>query len=241
MEILIPLFVLIFVILIIVGGVYSHKASKRRQLELAQFAASKSLTIDSNSHTSFPAQMALFPLFNTGFGRSMSNTMTGKVITQNLQINIITGDYTYKTKSGSGKNETTSVHNHSYLLLNLPFNARQTLNFRKEGMFDKITSTFGFNDINFESAEFSRKFHITSDDKKFAYDIFESRMMQWLLDNDPPAFNIATGVMLVSGSRWKVDQFASRIAFASDFFDRWPEHLVQRLGATIVDTTVARV
>ena len=39
------------------------------------------------------------------------------------------------------------------------------------------------NDIDFESAEFSRKFVVRSPDKKFAYDFCNARMIEYLLDN----------------------------------------------------------
>ncbi len=48
----------------------------------------------------------------------------------------------------------------------------------------KIAEAFGVaNDIKFESAEFSRKFSVRSADKKFAYDVCNQQMMEYLLLN----------------------------------------------------------
>jgi hypothetical protein len=54
----------------------------------------------------------------------------------------------------------------------------------REGLFSKIAQAFGYDDIDFESHEFSRKFCVRSKDKKFAYDICHTRMMEFLLEND---------------------------------------------------------
>ena len=53
----------------------------------------------------------------------------------------------------------------------------------KEGIFSKIAQGFGYDDIDFESAEFSGKFCVRSADKKFAYDVCNAQMIEFLLDN----------------------------------------------------------
>ena len=40
---------------------------------------------------------------------------------------------------------------------------------------------FGYQDIKFESAEFSKTFCVRSPDKKFAYDVCNAKMMEYLL------------------------------------------------------------
>ena len=53
----------------------------------------------------------------------------------------------------------------------------------REGFFSKVAQFFGYDDIDFESAEFSRKFVVRCPDKKFAYDICNAQMIEYLLDN----------------------------------------------------------
>ena len=53
----------------------------------------------------------------------------------------------------------------------------------REGWLSKFAQFFGYDDIDFESAEFSRKFCVRSPDKKFAYDICHARMIEYLLAN----------------------------------------------------------
>jgi len=57
------------------------------------------------------------------------------------------------------------------------------LTITREHVFAKIGQFLGFDDIDFESAEFSSAFSVRSKNKKFAYDICHARMMEYLLDN----------------------------------------------------------
>ena len=47
----------------------------------------------------------------------------------------------------------------------------------------KLGQMIGFDDIDFESAEFSRSFTVRSKDKRFAYDICNARLMEYLLQH----------------------------------------------------------
>src|SRR4051794_30795874 len=55
-----------------------------------------------------------------------------------------------------------------------------TFAIRMEGMFDKLAGFVGFDDIDFESEEFSKRFYVKSDDKQFAYALIHPQMMEWL-------------------------------------------------------------
>jgi hypothetical protein len=45
-----------------------------------------------------------------------------------------------------------------------------------------LTSDYmGFHDVQLKSDEFNRRYHVTADDREFAYQFFDARMLQWLL------------------------------------------------------------
>ena len=115
--------------------------------------------------------------------------------------------------------------------MHLPFGMTPDLLIRPEGLFDKIKGAFGFDDIDFESEEFSRRFHVKSSDRRFAYDVLHPRMMEFLLAVRPVMIDIERGRCCLSdgGRCWKPEGFASRIAFLREFFDRWPDHLTASL------------
>lgn len=52
-----------------------------------------------------------------------------------------------------------------------------------EGWFNKLGHALGMQDIDFESIEFSKKFEVKSEDKKFAYDFCHTGMMEYLLQH----------------------------------------------------------
>lgn len=118
-----------------------------------------------------------FGLFNQGRSRYAYNTLVGSVAIAGKTYEIQMGDYRYTT--GSGKNQHT--HHVSYLLATVPFPMVPDVDIQREGLFDKLAAAIGFDDIDFESAEFSGKYHVQSPHKRFAYDLVHPRMMEFLL------------------------------------------------------------
>lgn len=53
---------------------------------------------------------------------------------------------------------------------------------RPEGWGDKVKGLIGFEDINFESEEFSRKYFCKSDDRQFAYALIHPQMIEWMMN-----------------------------------------------------------
>ena len=77
----------------------------------------------------------------------------------------------------------------------------------REGIFSKIAQAVGYDDIDFESHEFSRKYCGRSKNKNFAYDIFHPRMIDYLLDNNDLILEIDGPALAVGFNvRLRVDQ-----------------------------------
>ncbi len=51
---------------------------------------------------------------------------------------------------------------------------------RPETAEDKIADFFGFGDIDFESIDFSENFHVSSQDRRWTYDFFNTKMINFL-------------------------------------------------------------
>jgi len=78
-------------------------------------------------------------------------------------------DYHYETYSTDSKgNRTTYHYNFSVVIIStgLPL---KPLSIRRETFFDKVGAFLGCEDINFESAEFSRAFFVKSPDRRWAF------------------------------------------------------------------------
>ena len=113
-----------------------------------------------------------FDFFKEGSSRKAANILAGQMDGRD----VLAFQYSYTT--GSGDNQTT--WNYSAAILELPIQAPH-LRLRGENLFDKVAAWVGHDDINFESAEFSRRYHVACDEPKFAHDFFHPRLIEYLL------------------------------------------------------------
>ncbi|MEZ6073991.1 MAG: hypothetical protein R3C10_27860 [Pirellulales bacterium] len=141
------------------------------------------------------------------------------------------GDFHYQVTTHNGKTSSTHTYRFSYAIAGLPFANVPELLIRPEGMFDQLKGLLGFDDINFESEEFSRRFFVKSSNKRFAYDVIDPRMMEFLLASNPPTIDIEQSRICLcdGGKQWTPEQFKSQLSWARDFFDHWPDHVVNTL------------
>jgi hypothetical protein len=221
-----------FAVLAGVGAYFGHLAAKKRREALAAQARALGLTFHPGRDTGHDEAYAHFELFARGFGRAAYNTMWGSVDIGTYHVECKMGDFTYKTREGSGKNRRTVTHRFSYMILHLPWGGMPDLLIRKEGFFDKIGSAFGFDDIDFESAEFSRAYCVKSANRKFAYDVCHPRMIEFLMETGPSSVDIERGrLCMTDGSRvWKPEAFGFTVSWAKGFLERWPDFVVKDLN-----------
>ncbi len=215
----------------IVAAILAHLAAKKRREELAALANELGWSFDPSNDSSHDDEYAHFEVFRRGHSRSAQNTLTGQVEIDGRRFPAKMGDFRYKVTRHTGKTTTTQTYRFSYLITHLPFPWAPDLLIRREGMFDKLAGAIGFDDIDFESSEFSRRFHVKCPDRRFAYDVIDPRMMEFLLSSNPPAIDIERGRCCITdgASRWSAPQFRGNLDWLKEFFDRWPDHLTRRL------------
>lgn len=229
-----PWLVVLFVVALIglaIGAYFAWRAEQKRREELAALAASMGWTFDPDKDRSHDDEYAQFEVFRRGHSRAAYNTLHGSLSIDGRRFRAKMGDFTYKVTQSSGKSTSTTTYRFSYLILHPPFPGVPDLLIRREGLFDKLLGAIGFDDIDFESVEFSRRFHVKSPDKRFAYDVCHPRMMEFLLAGDAPLIDLERGACcLTDGTRrWSPDQFRARMEWATAFFDLWPDHLTRQL------------
>jgi hypothetical protein len=91
-------------------------------------------------------------------------------------------DYHYQVTTHDKNGSHTTHYRFSFFILQLPA-FFPDLTIRHESFLLKVAEVFGYQDIKFESAEFSKAFNVRSPDKKFAYDVCNAKMMEYLLAN----------------------------------------------------------
>ena len=212
---------------------YQWKVEQQRRADLAALAASLGWSFDPAEDPDHDDRFAQFEVFRRGHGRRAYNTLRGHLDVQGRRFGVQAGDFTYKVTSGSGKNRSTTTYRISYLIVGLPWDPPALL-IRPENVLDRLAGFLGFEDIDFESEEFSRRFHVTCKDRKFAYDLVHPGMMELLLGAQPPVIDVEAGhaCFCDDRGRWDPVRFRARIDFAVAFLARWPRHLLQRLDAS---------
>ncbi|MEM9184904.1 MAG: hypothetical protein AAGB00_00240 [Planctomycetota bacterium] len=217
------------------GGIayYAHLQEKKRRELLAAFALELGWEFDPTTDRTLDDRFPQFDCFRRGDSRYAHNSLRGSLLlatgaAEECNLHAQAGDYHYTVTSGSGKNRTTTTYRFSYLMIMAPTTAGHDLRIKRENWGDKMKAAMGFDDIDFESAEFSDRFWVKSRDKRFAYDVIHPRMMEFLMNGPTPTIEIDRGVLCLygSGSRWEPHEFKMRMRWASGFFALWPRHLL---------------
>ena len=167
--------------------------------------------------------------FSTGFDQYAYNILSGIYLDHNIDI----FDFRYTTREtttdSNGNSQTRNVH-HTFSTAVLT----HTMNFpqlviRREGLFDKLAGFVGFDDIDFESDEFSRKFFVKSKDRRFAYDIVHPRMMKFLLDCDNYQVELdGKQIQFKKQKRFKTQDFQQSLDNVVQFFQHIPKHIIKQ-------------
>lgn len=228
-----------FAALLIGGAIYSYKQQQARRLALSELAARHGWRFDPSSDYDHDSRYKQFSIFTAGESRYAYNTTRGSLKIADRDWPLQYGDFHYQTTTTSTDSEgrtTTNTHTHllSYVIVESLFLGVPDLFIRKEGFFDRIASAIGFDDIDFESVEFSRKFIVKSNDKRFAYDVISPQMMEFMLATTPPTVDFQGGVCcLYHGSVLKPEEFAATLQWTVEFFEHWPRHVIADLASRL--------
>ncbi len=162
------------------------------------------------------------PIFARGTNRGLLNTMTTTIRVGERPCRMRLGDAQCIVKSGRSSTRVLF----SYVLVDSPYPPTPDLVVRHESVMDRVADALGFDDIDLESAEFSRKFRVKCADRRFAWDFLHARMMQLLLESTEGAFEVGGDLIVVSDgwTRWEPRAFASRIELMQRILELWPEH-----------------
>lgn len=173
--------VLVCVVAAIIWGI---NAGKKRREAMGFLADQLGLRFASERNYEMAKRYAFLDKLRQGSNRYSYNILSGT-----YRDHAVTAfDYHYETHSTDSKgNRQTHHHHFSFFILTLDKYFPE-LTLAKEGFFSKIAQAVGFDDIDFESHEFSKKFAVRSKDKKFAYDFFNAQMIDYLLAH--PNINI---------------------------------------------------
>ncbi len=182
------------VIIALLTGAGRLRTREERSYALQELAVElKFDEFNPNCDESFVMGWGFLNSLNRGENRYAFNILRGEYQEQSLFV----FDYHYET--GSDKNKVN--HNLTMFMLVVK-EVFPKMTIGPESFGDKIATAFGVeNDIKFESAEFSRAFCVRSEDKKFAYDVCNAQMIDYLLANRDLHVEIQGPVILLAFSQ----------------------------------------
>jgi len=225
-----PVLLIIGVIALVAVGAYlGWLWEKKRREALRKMAGALGLSFCGGDVHNLPWKLGHIHTFNRGHSQEAKNVVHGTY--RGREIFAFDFKYTTTHTSTDSKGRTTTRNvNHRFSACVHPVECRfPGLAIRPEGIFDKVADFFGFDDIDFESDEFSRKFRVTSEDRKFAYDICHARMMEWLLTSRRWKIEMVGGYFVVHNDRrWKPEEFHSAMSFTWKFFELIPDFVWRR-------------
>jgi hypothetical protein len=184
-----PLFIIGFVVIFAVILVVGYISALKRREAMAAVAAKLGLQFMPHKDRYMPKRYRFLDKLRRGSNRYAFNILSGRY----RENEVLIFDYHYKT--GSGKN--THHYYISFFILQLPASFPELI-IVPEGIFSKIAQAVGYDDIDFESHEFSRKFCVRSKKKKFAYDVCNARMIEYLLSNTDLSIEIEETALAIS-------------------------------------------
>ena len=214
----------LLVLVIIAGGfgiiwLHFHLRKIRRQ-KLAAVARELGLTYHPGRHYHLHDTYGFFELFQRGDDHRSYDLIAG----YRDGVKVTMFDFSYETSSG----DSSVTHIRTVCIFGLPTErCFPYVTIRPEGFFDKLASAIGFNDIDFESVEFSRKFFVKGKDRRFAYDLVHPRMMEYLLAVGSICVEVAYAMILVHhDTKLSPGEWTLLFKRGAEFLNRIPERLL---------------
>jgi hypothetical protein len=212
-----------FLALIVIGAIYAHRQAARRRNELTALAVRLGWTFRSENDRTLAEQLGAPRCLQQGSNRYAYNVLEGRYHERTIRA----FDYHYETYSTDSKgNRQTNHHRFSVAVLETGLPLKPLL-IRPEGFFDRIGEFFGMDDIDFESNQFSREFHVTSPDRRWAFDVIHQATMEFLLE--APRFTVelhGPRVLVYRGGHFQPAEFETAIRLANGIIDRLPNYLL---------------
>jgi len=192
-NLFVPLIIIASLILVALAAIFGSIAARKRREELFELAQRLNLNFGGAPDYGLAQQYQFLKKLAQGDNRYAFNVLSGKYQNDDIQA----FDYHYQVTTHDKNGSHTAHYRFSFFILQLPL-LFPDLTIRRENFLMKIAEAFGYQDIQFESAEFSRAFNVRSPDKKFAYDVCNAKMMEYLLANRDLSIEVENQVLALA-------------------------------------------
>lgn len=194
-------FIVLIVIAVIALGIFGYIQEKKRKEALQLIAKQLGLSFSPARDRSIASTYRFLDRLRAGENRYAYNVMRG---TAPEGYPMVLFDYHYETTTTDSDGDRQTTH-HYFSVFTLTMKKHfPELTIEPEGFFSKIAQALGFDDIDFESHEFSRRYKVKGPDKKFAYDVCNAQMIDYLLKQEKLAIELESNVLaMVFSGRMK--------------------------------------
>ncbi|MBI1369188.1 MAG: hypothetical protein GC162_11115 [Planctomycetes bacterium] len=116
----------------------------------------------------------------------------------------------------------------SALIIRTPFDFKPLL-VRPNESLDIVAELAGWEDIHFESAEFSRKYHVRADDRKWAYDVLHPRAIEFILKHAPYHVEFqGRSAAVHQNCEWRLEQFDEAVSYLNNLLNMLPNYVLEK-------------
>lgn len=234
-------------LVIIWGAIAAQKAEEARKASLVTWAAQNGFEFSLGGLSSeneggfwetlfgggpgseegrFMSTFRGFQPFGIGHSHDVGCLMTGR----RGEVDWYLFDYTYKVTSSNGKTTTTTTYPNGIFVVRIPF-VFPSMSLSEESFFSRVGALFGAKDVEFESDEFNRRYHVRCDDSQAAYDLIHPQMMEFLMAIPALHWQMAGPFLMIYQRRYlHVADIEASMQLINAFLERIPNYVHQDRG-----------
>lgn len=216
------IFAALFVFIGIPCIIYARAAARKRMAGLSEIAERFNLDFNPGEDYDLAGQFEFVAISKRPENCTVSNVLSGKY----QDHDVLAFDFRYET---STQNDSAQ-HECSVFVLKTPATFPD-LTIQHAGLVIRTLVAGRPDLVKLESVEFSKHFLVSCTDKKFAYDVCTSEMMQYLLGQSDLDFRIKNQfITLVFCSRLSADKIEINLQRLVQIRSRLPEYLFKEIA-----------
>jgi hypothetical protein len=203
----------------LVAGIFylRYYLKRKRRQDLARISGAFGLAFSAADP--FGLLALPFALFDRGDGRGCENVLAGTW--HGMDVKELDYWY-YEENSDSGSNRfSRNYYRFNCVVTEIPA-ACPHLTIAHETVFTRLGGYLGLQDIELESEQFNREYRVACDDPKFASDILDARMMQWMIEAKGWSLEVSDRYVLCYCKRLRPPEVPALIHTLQGFRERIP-------------------
>ena len=213
-------------VLVVLGAWYAHRQEQKRIEAFQRWSGREGLAYRPEKRSD-PAYA--YELFERGHSRYLRHLAWKEfeAPTPGLSaVKLALFEYHYAVTRRTGKSSSTSHYYYTCVLLDPGLDLGQ-VELAREGLGDKLLQAIGFDDIDLEDPEFSRRYAVKARRREDAYALLDQAMMRFLTAFKAPSLSTrGRELLLFAETSASPEAYESMTRFVLRFLAQLPRTLV---------------